>query len=313
MIEKEKIKRYFKEYKWSNIFEMIKNNRYKPKICNEQFINKNVVITGATSGIGYFTALKYASMGANIIAINRSEEKSILLKNEIKERYGKDLIYFVADLTEIDQIKNATNFLLNLPKKIDVIIHNAGVYLKKRTTTTNGFETNFVVHYLAPFIINYKLIDKLKEQKEGRIIYVCSEGYRFAVWGLDFEDMQIEKRRYSGLKAYGNAKLAQILSMHIFAKILSEFNVTINAMHPGAVRTNTGRENGPIYKFFKKNFLDKISLSAEVSADALYYLGVSNELEKITDKFFNLTKIEDLTPPAKDMDEAEKLWEYTIK
>ncbi len=313
MNEKERIKKYAKEYKWSNVFEMIKNNNKKPNKCETRFDDKVVVITGATSGIGYYTAHKFASMGANVITINRNEEKSKLLANEIEEKYGRKCDYYIADLTKLEDIKKISSYLMNLDKKIDVLIHNAGVYLKKRTTTIDGFETNFVIHYIAPFIINYKLLEKFKNQKDGRIIFVCSEAYRFAVWGLNLQDMQFEKRRYNGLVAYGSAKIAQILCMHIFSKLLKDYNIMINAMHPGTVRTNTGRENDPVYRFFKKNILDKISLSAEISAEALYYLGVASELNGITDKFFNLTTIEDLTPPAKDLIEAEKLWDFTVK
>ena len=79
--------KYFKEYKWSNVFSMIKNNRLNPKICDKDFKNKLVVITGATSGIGYSTAKKYASMGANLLCINRNLQKSENLKKEIESKY----------------------------------------------------------------------------------------------------------------------------------------------------------------------------------------------------------------------------------
>jgi retinol dehydrogenase 13 len=97
-----------------------------------------------------------------------------------------------------------------------VLIHNAGNYLTKREIDPRGFEKVFVVHYLSSFIMNYLLMDKLKAQENARIIMVGSEGYRFAAWGLRLDDLNWEKRRYSGLRSYGSAKTAQLLSMFVF-------------------------------------------------------------------------------------------------
>jgi len=185
------------------------------------------------------------------------------------------------------------------------------VFYTKKKITKDGLEENFVVHFLAPFIINNILLDKLNKQKKARIILVSSEGYRFSVWGPDLDDLMFEKNIYSGLKGYGNAKICQILTMHIYSKLLK--GPTIIAMHPGAVKTNTGKDNGKTYKLFKSTFIDSFSKTPEISAEALYYLGVSPEMENITDKFFHLTKEEELTPPAKDMEVACKLWDISVK
>ena len=142
---------------------------------------------------------------------------------------------------------------------------------------------------------------------------VGSEGHRFAAWGLRLDDLNWEKRRYSGLKSYGSAKTAQLLSMLIFEKQFENTGVTINTMHPGAVKTETGQENGPVYRWFKKKFFDKTLKSAEISAEALYYLGVSKETEDVTGKFFNLTTIEEPAPPALDITVAYELWNKSME
>ena len=89
--------------------------------------------------------------------------------------------------------------------------------------------------------------------------------------------------------------------------------VTMNAMHPGAVKTETGQENGPVYRWFKRNFLDRNLRSAEISAEALYYLGVSKEMEGVCGKFFNLTQEEVPAPPALDKGAAYELWEKSLE
>ena len=171
----------------------------------------------------------------------------------------------------------------------------------------------FVVHYLSSFIMNYMLTDKLRAQQKARIIMVGSEAHRFAAWGLRLDDLNWEKRRYSGLKSYGSAKMAQLLSMIVFNDYFRNTGVTINTMHPGAVKTDTGQENGPVYKWFKRNFLDRSLKSPEISAEALYYLGVSEELEKVSGKFFSLTTMEEPAPPAIDREAAFELWDVTVK
>jgi len=305
--------KYYRQYKWLNILSMIKNNMRNPKICQEKFEEKLVVITGATSGIGYHTARKYAAMGANLLCVNRNLEKSEKLKREIEGDFKVKCDYKIADLSLLKDVHKVTDELSNLDIPIDVIIHNAGVYLTKRELTPEGFEKVLVVHYLSSFIMNFKLMAKLKKQQKARIIIVGSEGHRFAAWGLRLDDLNWEKRSYSGLKSYGSAKMAQLLSMLVFKDHLRETGVTINTMHPGAVKTETGQENGLIYKWFKHNLLDKVLKSAQVSAEALYYLGVSPELDGVSGKFFNLTTIEEPAPPALDREAADELWTQTLK
>lgn len=313
MKKKSKKAKYIKEYEWSNIGAMIRNNSRNAKICEDRFENKLVVITGATSGIGYETAKKYASNGADLICINRNKRKSEALKEEIEQEFGVKCNYLLADLSSLEQIHKVANELLKLEQPIDVLIHNAGVYLTKREVTKDGLEKVFVVHYLSTFVINYLLMNKLKTQDKARIVLIGSEGHRFAVWGLQLDDLNWVKRKYSGLKSYGSAKTAQMLSMLIFSDEFTGSGVRINCMHPGAVKTETGQDNGKIYKWFKKNFYDKLLRSPEISAEAIYYLGVSNEVNEISGKFFNLTTLEIPAPPALDRETAEELWKISLE
>lgn len=304
--------KYWKLYKWSNVFAMIRNSRKGPAICKDDFHGRLLVITGATSGIGYYTCRKYASQGANILSINRNEEKSKNFCAEIKNDFGVECDFEIADLSCLSEIHRVSKELAEMSRAIDVFIHNAGLYLNHRVITQDGLEMTFVVNYLSSFIMNYLMKEKLKNQGKSRVIMVNSEGYRFAAWGIRLDDLNWERKRYTGLGAYGSAKIAQLLSMLVFNEYFRDSGVTINAMHPGAVKTATGRENDAIYKWFKRNMIDRLSLSPEISADALYYLGASRELVRISGKFFNLTTEEELTPPAMDRQAAQELWEVSL-
>ena len=307
------MKKYRKEYKWADILAMLRNQKKEPLKCIEDFTGKLVVITGATSGIGYATAHEYASHGAEILSINRNEEKSIALCKSLKDKHNVDSSYILADYTRLEDIINAGKKLSTLDKNIDVLIHNAGTYLTKIAFTDDAIEQIFQTNYLSTFILNYFVMDKMKKQNSGRIIYVNSEAHRFAAWGLCIDDLNWEKRKYSGLKSYGQAKLAQLQSMLKFDQYFEESNITINAMHPGNVVTNSGSDNGRIYKLFKKIFVDRKARPISISSDALYYLGVSPEVKDISGKFFNLTTLEKPAPPALDLEAANELWDLSMR
>jgi retinol dehydrogenase-13 len=311
-MKNKRITKYFWEYKWSPIFAMIRNNKSDPKKCDHASDGRLAVITGATSGIGYRAARKYASMGADLVCVNRNPDKSEALKKEIVNDFGVRCECIRADLSVLDEIKRAAKELNRVRAVIDVLIHNAGIYLTKRETTADGLEKVLVIQYLASFILNYLLMDKLTAQKSARIIMVNSEAHRFAAWGLRLDDLNWEKRRYAGLKSYGSAKTAQLLSMLIFHDRFEGTGVSINAMHPGAVKTDTGQENGPVYRWFKRNVIDRTLRSPEISAEALYYLGASKEMEGVSGKFFNLTTEEVPAPPALDKEVAAELWDKSL-
>jgi NAD(P)-dependent dehydrogenase (short-subunit alcohol dehydrogenase family) len=302
------LKKYVKEYKWPNIFAMLRNQKLDPERCTDDFNNRLVVITGATSGIGYVTAKKYGSHGANLLCINRNEKKSKELCATIKSQFDVNCTYMIADFTKLADIHAVGKQLSALDRNIDVLIHNAGVYITNKSFTANNLETVFQTNYLSSYILNYYVREKFINQRGGRIIFVNSEAHRFAVWGLHLDDLAWDKHRYTGLKSYGAAKIAQLLSMIKLNEYFAGTGVTVNAMHPGNVKTNSGQNNGRLYKFFKRTIIDRTARPLEISAEALYYLGVARKLDNVSGKFFNLTTEEEPAPPALDKEAAEKLW-----
>jgi short-subunit dehydrogenase len=292
---------------------MRKSKKAKIKECDEDFRDKLVVITGGTSGIGYVTARKYAFHGANLLLINRNEEKSIRVCEEIREDFGVECEYKIADFSRISDVVNVSKELLDSNLIIDVFIHNAGVFYTKKVITEDNLEITFQVDYLGSFILTYILKDKLKAQESTRIIFVNSEGHRFALFGLRLDDLEWDDHHYSGSRSYGQAKLAQLLSMIKFNEYFKDSRVSINAMHPGSVLTSMGQNNGRSYRFFKRLFIDRAAKSPEISAQALYYLGVSKEMNGVSGKFFRLTAEEEPAYPALDRGVADELWSLSIK
>lgn len=305
--------KYFKQYQWANIKAMLRNSKIPPKECLEDFKGRLVVITGVTSGIGYETARLYASHGANLLVINRNEEKSIQFCQEIRRDFGVECDYKIADFAKLANIKKVAQELLELDQIIDVFIHNAGVFSTKKIFTEDDNELVFQVDHLGAFVLNYILKEKLKQQGKTRILLVNSEGHRFAMTGLKLDDMKWIKHRHSANASYGEAKTAQLLTMLKFAEYFEGSGVTINAVHPGDVKSNMGENNGKLYRFFKHHFINPGLKSPEISAKSLYYLGVSKEMEGINGKFYNKTTEEEPAPPALDREVADQVWDLSIQ
>jgi len=312
-IWKAKMIKYLLKYRPAHIFDMLKNGNLDPEINTDSFKNRLVVISGTTSGIGYETAVKYASMGADILCINRNEEKSLELCNLLRQRYKTECNFKIADFSSLSDVHKVAEELKSMTRPIDVLIHNAGTYLVKKNFTDDGIETVFQTNYLASFILNFKLKEKFRDQNSGRIIFVNSEGHRFAMAGVHLNDLRWKRHCYNGLKSYGTAKTAQLLAMIKLVEYFKDTNVTVNAMHPGNVRSNMGQNNGEFYKLRKRILVDSSIRPTDIAAEALYYLGVEKKLEKISGKFFNLTKEEIPAPHALDRDAADKVWGKSLE
>lgn len=304
---------YMKEYQWSNIAAMLRNNRSLPRTTEEGATGKLTVITGATSGIGYETACLFAAQGSDLICINRNSDRSDRLKHHIESEYGVSCVCFLADFSRLQDIRSCAEFLRSLDRPIDILIHNAGVYNTHLNITVDGIEEVFQVNYLASFMITHALVDTFCRQGHGRILYVNSEGHRFALRGIQLDDLLWRHHRYTGLKSYGSAKTAQLLSLYYFTRRFSSTDVTINAMHPGDVRTQMGENNGRIYRTFKHLFIRPSARDPSLSAQALYYLGVSDEVKSVTGKFYNFTTQEIPAPHALDVGRARQLIIRTLQ
>jgi NAD(P)-dependent dehydrogenase (short-subunit alcohol dehydrogenase family) len=184
--------------------------------------------------------------------------------------------------------------------RIDVLIQSAGIHSTTRTFTAAGLETVFCVNHLAPFLLTELLLERMKESAPSRIIDVNSEGHRFA--GFDPDDIAWERRHYSGLRGYGASKTAQLLTVWELADRLAGSGVTVNAMHPGDVRSNIGSNNGVVYRTFKRLVISPSLKDPAISGEALYYLAAAPEMAGVSGRFFHLTI--DEKPAAHALDRA---------
>ena len=267
---------------------------------------KIVMITGANSGIGKETAVELAKMGATVIIVCRNKDRGEEALKEIKERANSEKVeLFLADLANQTSIRSMVKDFKKKHDKLHVLINNAGVWLRKRYTTSEGYEKTVAVNHLGHFLLTYLLLDILKASRPARIINVSSQAHKFAK--LDLDDIHM-KNDYRGFRAYGNSKLENLLFTYELAKKLENTGITVNALHPGSVRTNFGRNNSG--KLFKTvfNFFRLFLISAKKGARTSIYLASSPEVEDITGKYFIKRKLRKSSKASYNKEFQKKLW-----
>ena len=289
----------------------IENSRAIQGTTTASMAGKVCVVSGSTSGVGLAAVKRLARGGAQIVMVCRNREKAEGIRQVLVAQYGVTVEIVTADFSDLDQVRKASETLLGGFPRIDVLIHSVGVHCTTRTTTRDGLETVFCVNHLGPLLMTYRLLERLKQSAPARIIYVNSEGHRFG--GLDPNDLNWEKRFYIGLRSYGASKTAQLLTMWEFADLLRGSGVTINAMHPGDVRTNIGHNNGPLYRWFLHHVTWHLLKDPVISGEALYYLAAAPEVAEVSGRFFHLTIDEKPAAHALDRVLGRRVWDASLR
>jgi NAD(P)-dependent dehydrogenase (short-subunit alcohol dehydrogenase family) len=274
-------------------YEFLKLGNKPPHRTDEKLSGKTVLITGATTGIGLATAHRFAQGNANLIFIVRNRQKAETLQAELQAKYGIKVVYYLADFQNLHSLKACLDKLKFEVLSLDILVNNAGVYSTKRFLTAHGTEMVLTVNHLASYLIT-ETLSPLLEKKKGRIIQVNSEGHRFSGFAID--DPHFKKRRYTGLKSYGASKTAQLHTVWELAEQYKTKGITINAMHPGAVKSDIGMNNGWLYRTFKNLIINRTLKNVQDASDAIYYLVASKALVGVTGQYFYLTH---QTMPAK--------------
>jgi len=268
-----------------------------------------VVITGATSGVGYQAARRFAAGGATLVLVCRDPAKSDRVRSELQSQFGSTLSCVTADLSRLADVRQASARILAENPRIDVLINNAGIHMTRRVMTEDGNEMAFGVNHLASFLLTRLLLGRMSESVPSRIIQVNSQGHRFG--GLDLTDISWDRRRYRGIKGYGASKVAQLLTVWELAERLKGSGVTVNAMHPGEVRSAIGSNNGVVYRTWVRLAIQPMLKDPSISGEALYYLATAPELAGVSGRFFNQTIDEKPAPHALDRELGRSVWELS--
>ena len=224
---------------------------------------KTVIITGANTGIGLATAADFIKDGHHVILACRNADKALQAKQYL-ESFGTGKVETLSlDLNSLAQVNQTANHILQHYEKIDVLINNAGMMTPKLESTAEGYEKQFGVNYLAPFLWTIKLLPLIKKAEQGRIIHLASMMHLLGKIDIDqFKADQV--KHYNGVRSYANSKLANLLFSNTLAQQLQGSSVTSNALHPGGVDSEIYREL-PKYQYSAiKLFLIPTSKPAEL-------------------------------------------------
>lgn len=272
---------------------------------------KHVVITGATAGIGQASAIALAKSGARITIVARNQQKAENTLAEIAAASGRDNHrYVLADFNSFDSIRKGAEEILSWGDEIDVLQNNAGFAGSERRLTKDGYEENFAVNHLAPFLLTGLLLPLIKKNAGARIVNVGSHSYTFVKDGMNFDDLQSEKT-FKPLQVYSYSKLANNLFTVELAERLKPQGITCNVLHPGTVSTSLGTQDKGFAATILKIML-KIApflfITPEKGAATSNYLCESDEVANVTGKYFDKCREEKVKPWGEDMEAAKRLW-----
>ena len=277
---------------------------------------KTVLITGGNTGLGKETAVRLAQLGAKVVFTSRDPERGDRALDEIRDRSGRDDVEEMhLDLASFASIRSFAAAFTGRFDRLHVLINNAGVALKKRMTTADGFETMFGVNHLGHFLLTDLLLDTLRASAPARILVLSSRGYVVAKDGLAWDDLQGEKD-FDSFFRYCHSKLANIYFTTELARHLAGTGVTVNAIHPGHVVTELGEPRAGDDVADEKSSSPDLSgrpppIRVEEGALTPIHVATSPDLDDVTGCYFELCEAVDVTPVAADRAAASRLWKVS--
>jgi NAD(P)-dependent dehydrogenase (short-subunit alcohol dehydrogenase family) len=258
---------------------------------------KTILITGSTDGVGRYIAKRLAAGGAHVLIHGRDAARAQALIEEIAREGHPAPVFYPADLSSLAGARQLAEAVRADHDKLDVFVSNAGIGSRslgggERRESADGFELRFAVNYLAGFLLAHLLLPLVKAAAPARIVNVASLGQH----PIDFDDVMIT-RNYSGSRAYGQSKLAQIMFTVDLAAELKASGVTVNALHPATyMNTTMVREGG----------VTPIS-TVEQGGEAILHLIEGDDIANRSGLFFNGLNEAKANPQAYDADARDRL------
>jgi retinol dehydrogenase-14 len=274
---------------------------------------QTVLVTGATSGIGFHTAIALAQRGARVVMVGRDPTRTDAAVAEVIRRTGAtEVSSLLCDFSSQASVRSLAEAFRARHDRLDVLVNNAGGVNKRRLVTVDGIEMTFAVNHLAPFLLTNLLLDLIVKSAvksaPARIVTVSSIGHRQGT--IDFDDLGFT-RGYSIMRAYSRSKLANILFASELARRLARqgvTGVTSNSMHPGSVDTNIW-SGAPLWAKPFILLFRPFFISAEQGAQHVIDLVVRPDLANVTGRYFEEGKLVEPSRLAQDEELAARLWE----
>lgn len=266
---------------------------------------KTCLVTGANAGIGKATALGLAKLRATVVMACRDPERGEAARREIIQKSGNDRVeLMICDFSSQNSIRQFAQDFKQQNDRLDVLINNAGVVLRQRSMTEDGFESTFAINHLGYFLVTHLLMDVLEKSAPSRIVNVASTAHKYAK--LDVDAWPVA-REYSAFGAYANSKLANVLFTYELARRLTGTGVSANCLHPGGVGTSLFRG---LPKFVQA-LIKLVTISPERGARTSIYLASSPDVEVVTGKYFAGRRQQESSQASHNQEAARRLWEMS--
>ena len=244
--------------------------------------HKNIIITGATDGIGLAAAKSIASKGYKIGLVGRNPDKGKKAIDEIIAHSGnKNLDFFECDLSLVKNVKTLADQIKQQYSNIDVLLNNAGGANKTKNITSEGLEKTFSTNQMNYFVLSTELLNIISESDDGRIVNVASNAHIGAE--VDYANINCEKS-FSAWTSYCVSKLMNIMFTYQLASMQDK--VSVNVLHPGFVDTNIAGNEGNLIKYIVKFGAKMFARTVDNGADSSIYLSTSDEVKGVSGKYF---------------------------
>ena len=269
---------------------------------------KVAVVTGATSGIGREVAYRLALDGATTVVVGRGDARAEATARQLAAASGNPRVEWigVSDLALLSEGRRVAHEVRERYPKVGVLVNNAGAYYGRRETTGDGLERTFALNVLAPFVLTTELERVLRAGAPSRVVQVASAAHRG--YALDFSDLQSE-RAYRGFGAYGRSKLALLLLTRELARRWPANEVTVNAVHPGFVRSGFGRNNPGATALAIRVGSAIFGTSVRKGADTPVYVASDPSLAGISGAYFARRRTAPGSAASRDTGAAARLYQ----
>ena len=271
------------------------------------------LVTGANRGLGKETALGLARQGANVVLLGRDEARLVRASDDIKEASGNhDVSHVVVDVGSLNSVRTAADAIARRFSVIHVLVNNAGVTLKRRIISPDGYEMTLAVNHLGPFLLTNLLLPLLRAGAPSRIVNVTSVFERFG--RIDFEDIHAERKHYSGLSAYYQSKLANVLFTYELADRLMGTGVTVSCVDPGLSATDLLRDRVWWSPRWLQPLWRAVLPSPGQAARAAIYAASAPKLEEITGECLkSVGERQTTSRRSRDVVARKKLWDLSVR
>jgi NAD(P)-dependent dehydrogenase (short-subunit alcohol dehydrogenase family) len=269
----------------------------KGKVC---------AITGANAGIGYETALALAKKGAAVVVIARNEQKVQETVNRIiAESQNNNIDGTAINLSSQRDLRKGAEEILSKTPVIDVLINNAGTWYSNLVYTEENIEMQFAVNHLAYFYLTHLLLPVLIKSNDPRIINVGSDSHFSGK--IHFNDINLTKK-YHGLRAYAQSKLANVLFTYEFERRKPLDKICINCIQPGLVKTNIGLKHTVALHSLAWKLRRLSGVQPAEGAENSVYMASSDDVKGKSGKYWDKRKMKKSSKRSYIKEDAQRLW-----